>query len=505
MGNVCDAFWPIAKRHMAQSQDDAELDLRVADAHGAVTHFVKKSTKFRTILAALIVDGIDPDTIRMMVDGQRVNPEECPGDYDMESGDTIHCIRHTASIDAQHPPVLARVTVTVTVPALCYSWRPRSQLEMSVQRSPTRPLHDLFDSYAKRQDIRLESLCWSFDGMAVRGDQTPADLGLEAGGQLDLVATLTWSPPPGELPPELLRNVLEFLPLDGVHEMKQVSFWWREMGRSAIMRGRWKSVNAVAVYGRIPIYYRTVPISELTDCQAAWKEDPEVTLRILLTSGWLSLSPFFPRNLYAAHFLAIVEPSLDGLERIVRLLEPAQRFVYARRQLFTGGLDLRNWNTPTDVIVDWAELIGAPLGLHSNSFDSQRRNLVRSYVSGALRSWADAAVAADFFCCFFGVDEGNVTRVPPVAIITRGWDDDKASALAAARVAFLARCNHGRTRAEGGLANAILRVEQLLRVHQLQPQQLGRLYNDATPNRNHSYVEYVEKMCRCPGNYYKLY
>ena len=69
------------------SQDDAKLDLKVRDGNGAVTHFkVKKSTKFRKILTAYAGKaGINPDTIRMMVDGQRVNLEQCPGDYDMES------------------------------------------------------------------------------------------------------------------------------------------------------------------------------------------------------------------------------------------------------------------------------------------------------------------------------------------------------------------------------------------------------------------------------------
>ena len=73
------------------SQDDAKLDLKVRDGNGAVTHFkVKKSTKFRKILTAYAGKaGINPDTIRMMVDGQRVNLEQCPGDYDMESGDQI--------------------------------------------------------------------------------------------------------------------------------------------------------------------------------------------------------------------------------------------------------------------------------------------------------------------------------------------------------------------------------------------------------------------------------
>ena len=484
MGNVCDAFWPIAKRHMAQSQDEAELDLRVADAHGAVTHFVKQSTKFRKILAALKVDGIDPDTIRMMVDGQRVNPEECPGDYDMESGDTIGFIRHTASIDAQHPPVLARVTVTVTVPALCYSWRPRSQLEMSVQRSPTRPLHDLFDSYATRQDIRVESLCWSFDGMAVRGDQTPADLGLEAGGQLDLVAALTRSPPPGGLLPELLQKVLEFLPLDKVLGAKRVSFCWREAGISAITRGRWKPVNWVAVHGEHSMLRETLPASELTDCRAAWDLDPNETLRILFTWGGS-----YRR---AARFLAIVEPSLEGLERIVILLEPVQRFFYAKRQLHVGGGRMHvgaQLNPANDVISKWAALIGNP-GLHSNP------DVVLRCISRALRSWTDASVALSFLNS--GRERTYRLNIP--GEITRGWEDSKASALTAADVAFVARCTHGPTRAERGLAPAILRVEQLLGLLQLQPEQLVRYASNSS--RNHSYLDRVVTMCRRPGNYY---
>ena len=107
MGNVCDAFCPNAKRHMAQSQDDAKLDLRVVDSHGAVTRFkMKKSTKFRKLLAAYAgkVGIIDPDTIRMMFDGQRVNLDQCPGDYDMESGDTIYCM-------ARRPPLLGKTSI----------------------------------------------------------------------------------------------------------------------------------------------------------------------------------------------------------------------------------------------------------------------------------------------------------------------------------------------------------------------------------------------------------
>ena len=126
------------------SQDDAKLDLKVRDGNGAVTHFkVKKSTKFRKILTARcgvtptpttrrhsyandaasllrqrrgIIQstqayagkaGINPDTIRMMVDGQRVNLEQCPGDYDMESGDQIDAMAEQQGGLGQDPAAAA--------------------------------------------------------------------------------------------------------------------------------------------------------------------------------------------------------------------------------------------------------------------------------------------------------------------------------------------------------------------------------------------------------------
>ena len=91
------------------SQSDEKLDLKVRDGNGAVTHFkVKKSTKFRKILTAYAGKaGINPDTIRMMVDGNRVNLEQCPGDYDMESGDQIDAMAEQQGGLGQDPAAAA--------------------------------------------------------------------------------------------------------------------------------------------------------------------------------------------------------------------------------------------------------------------------------------------------------------------------------------------------------------------------------------------------------------
>ena len=72
------------------------------------------------------------------------------------------------------------------------------------------------------------------------------------------------------------------------------------------------------------------PASSLALCGEAWKKlDPNETLRILFTWGFSESE--------AARFLALVEPSLGGLERIVRVCEPAHGFVYAKHSAEYGG------------------------------------------------------------------------------------------------------------------------------------------------------------------------
>ena len=112
------------------SQDDAKLDLKVRDGNGAVTHFkVKKSTKFRKILTAYAGKaGINPDTIRMMVDGQRVNLEQCPGDYDMESGDQIDAMVEQQGGLGQDPAAAA------VAAALRDNLARQAQLEAALER-----------------------------------------------------------------------------------------------------------------------------------------------------------------------------------------------------------------------------------------------------------------------------------------------------------------------------------------------------------------------------------
>ena len=109
------------------------------------------------------------------------------------------------------------------------------------------------------------------------------------------------------VPPGLVQKILHFLPLDKVHEAKQVSKLYRSAAHSAMTRGRWKPVRLVAEH-----YKHQVRPPALALCRAAWDLDPSETLRLALTRPGPA----------AAQFLALVEPPLDGLERILTALIP---------------------------------------------------------------------------------------------------------------------------------------------------------------------------------------
>ena len=313
------------------------------------------------------------------------------------------------------------------------------------------------------------------------------------------------SPPPGGLPRDGLQKVLEYLLVDEVHERKRTSYCWQGPGRSAIRAYGLRMVKWVAAHGKRSMRYSTVSYSVRTDCQAAWAADPNETLRILFT--WGSEYPH-----HAARFLAIVEPSIHGLGRIVRLLEPAHRFVYAKNQMYRwwDESELGYWSkeythTTIEVIKQWAVCVRTPLYFDERTsswptFAMERHNLVVSYVSGALRSWTDVAVAADFLCCFF--DEEYYPRpVPDPGAFTRGWDDGKASAFAAAYAADVALSRHGPDFSpylcsQDGFQETAERLEELIQLEERVEDYWGRV--DSADGD----LLLVEEASQFPGKFY---
>ena len=233
------------------------------------------------------------------------------------------------------------------------------------------------------------------------------------------------------VPPGLVQKILNFLPLDKVHETKQVSKLYRSAAHSAMTRGRWKPVRLVAEH-----YKHQWRPPALALCRAAWDLDPSETLRLKLK---------WPSSV-AAQFLALVEPSLDGLERILKVCERKRSVA---RVCF--------------IITDWAKLIGTPIFVPGCSTRAERRALVLRCLSRALRSWTDAAMAADVLWEWLRYMGGRRDMLPKLVEFTRNWEDSKASAFAAAYAAACAR--HAKNSYYSGWLRISRHYEQSYRVH----------------------------------------
>ena len=230
------------------------------------------------------------------------------------------------------------------------------------------------------------------------------------------------------VPPGLVQKILHFLPLDKVHEAKQVSKLYRSAAHSAMTRGRWKPVRLVAEH-----FKRHEMPPSLALCRAAWDLDPSEILRLALT---------WPHPA-AAQFLALVEPSLDGLERILRACEPAHDYSFRNHYQHDSDYPFRNHyqrarepGVTFHIITEWSRRICTHIILYPSS---KRRALVLRCLSRALRTWTDAAVAADFFLWYWSSSpeiNGNAELVELTRVeLTRDWEAGKALAFAAAHAA----------------------------------------------------------------------
>ena len=134
-------------------------------------------------------------------------------------------------------------------------------------------------------------------------------------------------------------------------------------------------------------------------------------------------------SLSIPQFLALLEPSLDGLERILRACEPVHRSV-SNLPIHLTFFSL--------IVIKWAKLIGTPITGQRGQprvLLAERRALVLRGLSRALRTWTDATVAVDYFFKWLQI----LGETPKLVEFTRNWEDSKASAFATAYAAACAR------------------------------------------------------------------
>ena len=241
------------------------------------------------------------------------------------------------------------------------------------------------------------------------------------------------------LPLREIQKILEFLPFDLVDTaMRSVSKATRAAARLALTCGRWRSIRYVAEQGLAVC--RSVPLSLRVDdyrkcdppaaarlhCEEAWALDPPLVIRVVC--DWEVGHPT-SLNFYGGIFLWIVEPSLDGLSRIVAACEDA--YAYARER-FPWSMIWR-WQLE----IRWqVELQGPCPG-----FSVCQSGFEESWplIGAGLEAWADQQLAATFTRDFLDYSTERDARVDTNLLdsTARAWsarweDRTKAGAFMAA-------------------------------------------------------------------------
>ena len=128
------------------------------------------------------------------------------------------------------------------------------------------------------------------------------------------------------LPPDLVGRCIESLPFEEVHtDVKQVSKEVRSAARRCLTRGRWRPVKLFCEQGLAALSGDAPPSSDETKAmlRSAWATDPSVVL--LELASWPAMRPVrpFEGEFHANYldatirFLDVVEPSLDGIGRVI--------------------------------------------------------------------------------------------------------------------------------------------------------------------------------------------
>ena len=217
------------------------------------------------------------------------------------------------------------------------------------------------------------------------------------------------------LPQELQIRCVEFLALgDAASLAKQISKGTRAAARRALTRGRWRPVCEVARNGKATI--EGVMGSYMTDNGTpvgrarTWQErlaGLSDASRALFREAW-ALEPaeiLFILNIWSREsyheaylFLCLVEPSADGLRRVLAACEYSHR-EYARRAGHSGRPSLaedadERECLPSELVGAWLRGIGARLFFH------QQPTLFGEH----LECWEDPAQAAGFIWAAVGQD-----------------------------------------------------------------------------------------------------
>lgn len=229
----------------------------------------------------------------------------------------------------------------------------------------------------------------------------------------------------GTLPVEVAQKCLEWLAFDEVINMKSFSRGLRAAARRALTRGRWRPVRFLSEHWLSTLRNLHGGLNSLDHgvaetFRAAWALDPGLVVRVIHEDIFDNSY----RDAHQAIFLNIVEPSMEGIPRIIAACEGLYRELHGDYDQYDYPLF-----APFTILQRWV----SQLGLCSEFIIFNRVSLEEideSLIGAGLESWADPKLAAQL------MDEIYEYRTHRLVETAHTWsanwqDRDKARAFVA--------------------------------------------------------------------------
>jgi len=169
------------------------ITIRVKDQTGEETMFkIKKSTKMSKVFSAYAQrKGVEPASLRFLLDGERIGPDETPKMLELEDEDQIDCVLAQVGgsdgdgndgVDAKPEGGAAAAggnePITIRV-------KDQNGEETMFKIKKTTRMKKVFATYAARKGVEATAMRFMLDGENIDPEATPAGLDLDDDDQID--------------------------------------------------------------------------------------------------------------------------------------------------------------------------------------------------------------------------------------------------------------------------------------------------------------------------------
>eukprot|EP00571_Detonula_confervacea_P004531 CAMPEP_0172327480 /NCGR_PEP_ID=MMETSP1058-20130122/59706_1 /TAXON_ID=83371 /ORGANISM="Detonula confervacea, Strain CCMP 353" /LENGTH=194 /DNA_ID=CAMNT_0013044549 /DNA_START=67 /DNA_END=651 /DNA_ORIENTATION=+ len=168
------------------------ITIRVKDQTGEETMFkIKKSTRMSKVFGAYAQrKGVELESLRFLLDGERIGPDETPKMLELEDEDQIDCVlAQVGGADGDddgnndedakpegggggNEPLTIRV-------------KDQNGEETMFKIKKTTRMKKVFATYAARKGVEANAMRFMLDGENINPESTPADLDLDDDDQID--------------------------------------------------------------------------------------------------------------------------------------------------------------------------------------------------------------------------------------------------------------------------------------------------------------------------------